>query len=78
MFLDNADKEFCMHHKEKDDVSLATHGYWKPKLSNKHYHLPVECILGQNPSFKPRDIAVTKNPSPELVKTIKNDLIRRV
>ena len=70
-FLDNVDKEFCIRHKEKDHVFLGTHGYWKPTFSNKHYHLAVECILGRNPSFKPRDIIVTMNPSPELVKTIK-------
>ena len=33
--------------------------------------LLVECILGRNPSFKPRDIIATMNPSPELVKIIK-------
>ena len=45
-FLDNADKEFCICHKEKDHIFLATHGYWKPTFSNKHYHLSVECVLG--------------------------------
>ena len=70
-FLDNADKEFCIRHKEKDHVFLATHGYWKPTFSNKHYHLSVECILGRNPSFKPRDVFGIMNPSPKLVKIIK-------
>ena len=38
-FLDNADKEFCTCHKEKDHIFLATHGYWKQTFSNKYYYL---------------------------------------
>ena len=70
-FLDNVDKDFCIHHKETDHVFLVTHSYWKPIakcFSNKRYHVTVECILGRNPSFKPKDVIVTMNPSPELGK----------
>ena len=69
-FLHNVDKDFCIHHKETDHVFLVTHSYWKPTFSNKRYHVKVECILGRNPSFKPKDVIVTMNPSPELVKTV--------
>ena len=69
-FLDNVDKDFCIHHKETDRAFLVIHSYWEPTFSNKRYHVMVEYILGRNPSFKPKDIIVTMNPSPELVKTI--------
>ena len=73
-FLDNVDKDFCIRHKETDHVFLVTRCYWKPTFSNKRYHVMVECTLEQDPSFKPKEVVVTRNPSPELVKTIKKKI----
>ena len=69
---DSLDEEYCIRHKEEDQVWLSTVKKYKKTFDNKHYHLSKECVKTRNLRFQPGDVEVNigHDPSSALKKLL--------